>query len=422
MQQSMYGPRWSLPTLTDDQAAPQPFTMAAMDVEGIAINFLRLLGRDSETKSVTITQAFSLTTDSGSTLLHLSASLGFSKLLSDLVWRKLDLDRQDKNGNTPLHFSALHGQYACAQILVENGADTKIANFRGLTPRKVALDFQHTIIVDLLNDVPGFTTPATLARSAPHLSLKEGPAFPAPIFGARISGRVPYQSVNMSTKERGPRAESGARVYMAPELIFYNEASRRTSQSYLPEAGTRCVRLHGGSDKNVAPTPGMAQNGRNDAVWLRRAKPCRTSKPRELAPWWTDHAVVTTGRSQSRSGPLVHPASVPRLHPRSYPGPANAHKVAFRRYAHTSLSATCTPRGPACLYGTTGGSCIASRYRGAHTTTLEARPDSANSMTLSVDDSIASILDAYPQTVRILPVSFCYCPVSISFFGLHIGT
>ena len=177
MQQIIYDPGWRLPTLTDDHGALQPFTTEAMNVEGIAINFLRLLGRDSETGSVTLTQAFSLTTDSGSTLLHLSASLGFSKLLSDLVWRKLDPDRQDKNGNTPLHFSAFYGQHACAQILVENGADTKIANFRGLTPRKVALDFQHTVIVNLLDeDLPDFATPTMrdcAARSAPRLSLKE---------------------------------------------------------------------------------------------------------------------------------------------------------------------------------------------------------------------------------------------------------
>ena len=423
MQQIMYDPGWSLPTLTNNQAAPQPFTTAAMDVEGIAINFLRLLGRDSETKSVTLTQAFSLTTDSGSTLLHLSASLGFSKLLLDLVWRKLDLDRQDKNGNTPLHFSALYGQYACAQILVENGADTKIANFRGLTPRKVALDFQHTVIVDLLDeDLPDFTTPATLARSAPHLSLKEGPASPAPIFSARISGRVPYQSVNMSTKERGPRAEPGAHLYILPEYIFYKEASRRTSQSYLSEARTPCVRLHLGSNKGVVSTPGNEQNGGNDAVWLRRAKPrCRTSKPREPSPWWTDPAVVITGRSQSDSDPSVHPAFVPHCHPRSYPNPRN---VTFRPCTHISLSATCTPRGLARPYETTGGSRIASRSRGAHTSKLKERPDPTNSMTLSVDDSIVSILDACHQTVETLPlaVSVRYCPVPVSIlsFGLHI--
>ena len=432
MQQSMYGPGWSLPTLTDDQAAPQPFTMAAMDVEGIAINFLGLLGRDSETKSVTLTRAFSLTTDSGSTLLHLSASLGFSKLLLDLVSRKLDLDRQDKNGNTPLHFSALYGQRACAQILVENGADAKIANFRGLTPRKVALDFQHTVIVDLLDeDLPDFTTPATLARSAPHLSLKEGLASPAPIFSARILGRVSYQSVDMSTEEWGPRAEPGARVYMAPELIFYNEASRRTSQSYLSEARTH-VRLHWGSDKGVISMSGNEQNGGNVAVWSRRAKPrCRASKPREPSPWWTDPAVVITGRSQSDSVPFVHPAFVPRRHPRSYPNPRN---VTFRRctyihvslwpYAHISLSTTCTPRGPARPYETTGGSRITSRSRGAHTSMLKERPDPATSMTLSVDDSIVSILDACHQIVETLPlaVSVRYCPVPVSIlsFGLHI--
>jgi len=181
--QIMSGPSWLFASLTDVQDREATlrslFVSETVDVEGSAINFLKLLDQDSGSRPIIRAKALSLASDTGSTLLHLSASLDFSKLLSDLIARKADLDLQDNNGNTPLHLAALYGQRACAQILIENGANTRIADFRGLTPRKVALDFCHTAIADMLDapDILNLARPAisvldSTADCSPH-SLPE---------------------------------------------------------------------------------------------------------------------------------------------------------------------------------------------------------------------------------------------------------
>lgn len=150
---NMSNPLW-FPTLPGGQDGETSFQHAlrlrTADPENSALGLLKLLDWDSDHTGMAPTEALSLPSNSGLTLLHLSASLGFNRLVRDLVARKVALHRQDNNGNTPLHLAALYGQQACAQILAENGADGAIVDIQGCTPREVALQYNHSDIADIL--------------------------------------------------------------------------------------------------------------------------------------------------------------------------------------------------------------------------------------------------------------------------------
>jgi hypothetical protein len=131
---------------------------------------LKLLDWDSDHAGMASTEALSLPSNSGLTLLHLSASLGFSRLVRDLVARKVALHRQDNNGKTALHLAALYGQQECAQILAENGADRAIVDIQGCTPQEVALQYNHSDIADILGREFLKTTFKELVRSKKNSS------------------------------------------------------------------------------------------------------------------------------------------------------------------------------------------------------------------------------------------------------------
>ena len=107
--------------------------------QSVIIEFLHVLDIDvPSTSVVTMKDALSHPNNSGQTLLHLSAILGFHRLLKHLISRGIDMDARDVNGYTALHFAALCGRVACARILVEGGADVEIVEARGRTAREIA--------------------------------------------------------------------------------------------------------------------------------------------------------------------------------------------------------------------------------------------------------------------------------------------
>jgi hypothetical protein len=119
--------------------ARTPSASSTRDFQSVIIEFLKLLEVDVPTTSrVSIREAISHTSPSGQTLLHLSAILGFHRLLKHLISLEIDLDVRDANGYTALHFAALCGRVACARILVEGGADIEIVDARGRLAREIA--------------------------------------------------------------------------------------------------------------------------------------------------------------------------------------------------------------------------------------------------------------------------------------------
>ncbi|KAG6885909.1 hypothetical protein C0993_007927 [Termitomyces sp. T159_Od127] len=123
--------------------------------ESVLIDFLNVLDAPLDYQapnSISTPKAISHTTSSGQTLLHLSAFLGFSSLVSFLVKHGIDLDVRDRNGYTALHFAALSRSEASVRILLNAGADREIVNALGKTPIECASGIEEVFCENTTED------------------------------------------------------------------------------------------------------------------------------------------------------------------------------------------------------------------------------------------------------------------------------
>jgi uncharacterized protein len=111
------------------------------DFESLIFDFLSVLDIPGPKPSgVSMSEAVSLQTTCGQTLLHLASFLGFDHLVQWLIDHDVDLDSRDRNGWTPLHFASSAKMITCARALIQAGADVEIVNARGETPADIAPD------------------------------------------------------------------------------------------------------------------------------------------------------------------------------------------------------------------------------------------------------------------------------------------
>ncbi|GAB5563951.1 MAG: hypothetical protein Wins2KO_10140 [Winogradskyella sp.] len=70
----------------------------------------------------------------GRTFLILAAAKGNEVVLNYLIEAKSNLNFQDKNGYTALHFASQNGHYAIIETLIKNGADLNMKDVYGNPP------------------------------------------------------------------------------------------------------------------------------------------------------------------------------------------------------------------------------------------------------------------------------------------------
>ena len=54
------------------------------------------------------------------------------------IKKKLNINKKNKNGDTPLHLAIQKGDYDIIKLLLDNGANIKIKNKKGITPFDLA--------------------------------------------------------------------------------------------------------------------------------------------------------------------------------------------------------------------------------------------------------------------------------------------
>jgi ankyrin repeat protein len=111
--------------------------------------------------------------------IHDAARKGDVKKIKDLLASDPKLvNDKDKNGDTPLHQAALHGQFAAAQALIAAGADVNAKNnYPPFVPDDIGKEFStnnHQDPVILLHSQASNTTNALNTQGVTSNQLKNG--------------------------------------------------------------------------------------------------------------------------------------------------------------------------------------------------------------------------------------------------------
>lgn len=76
--------------------------------------------------------------DFQTTALHQACAMGNYQVVDELLNYKSDVNLQCANGNTPLHYAIHSKNIDCLQLLLLDGADTKLINLMGQSPLDLA--------------------------------------------------------------------------------------------------------------------------------------------------------------------------------------------------------------------------------------------------------------------------------------------
>ena len=78
--------------------------------------------------------------EDGETILHWAAGNAHNDVLTRLIVMGADVNHQNRAGQTPLFRAAKRGHTAIVRIMMESGADPGIPDNNGVTPSHVASD------------------------------------------------------------------------------------------------------------------------------------------------------------------------------------------------------------------------------------------------------------------------------------------
>lgn len=167
---------------------------SVVDVRCIILDVVRLLrGAESDSSdsdspdsdpldsdAAAVAERLAIPSESGRTLWHLCAALGFRDLLSELMDIKVELDRCDTSGRTALHYAALYGHLECAKLLIGGGADVRVRDKWDCLARELAIESRYHDIGEMLERVTKLPImsgpiPGTSASPSAQISSSERP-------------------------------------------------------------------------------------------------------------------------------------------------------------------------------------------------------------------------------------------------------
>ena len=106
----------------------------SMDIEAAVLKCLDLIDLDDSPFQAHL----NLRRPNGQSMLHISASLGFHRLVAGLLARGANPDLRDRNGMSPMHMAALHGHSNIVRRLRLAGGDPTLRSLLGFTPADMA--------------------------------------------------------------------------------------------------------------------------------------------------------------------------------------------------------------------------------------------------------------------------------------------
>lgn len=151
-------------------------------------------------------EAINCRSQDGRTILHVSASLGHKRIVTELISRHIDINTQMENGITPLMLCAAQGQNEIVSLLLQHDPDITIkTNADGYTALHLAVMHQQLNGAKLLleydkkkNPPPPVTeTPKNNEKVSKFTSIhkRQNKSLNSLIFFFFISIRVNYQNL-----------------------------------------------------------------------------------------------------------------------------------------------------------------------------------------------------------------------------------
>ncbi len=70
-----------------------------------------------------------------------------------LLKNDADVNSEDEEGRTPLHYAAMYGSLGAVKLLIQNGADINACDGDGKTPLDEAFEQRYWDIVDYISEI-----------------------------------------------------------------------------------------------------------------------------------------------------------------------------------------------------------------------------------------------------------------------------
>ncbi|MCJ1420730.1 hypothetical protein MMC32_007089 [Xylographa parallela] len=145
----------------------------AADTESAVLKCLDLIDLDDSPFQAHL----NLRRPNGQSMLHLSASLGYHRLVAGLLARGANPDLRDRNGMSPVHMAALHGHSPIVRRLRLAGGDPTLRSLRGYTPADMAtspavLDAIHAMQYHARSQSAGASTVSMRSQASSTTSLR----------------------------------------------------------------------------------------------------------------------------------------------------------------------------------------------------------------------------------------------------------
>ena len=225
MQSSSFGPGgWSGNTPSSGHQHRQ-----AVSMESALLGCLEAVDLDDSE----FQPRLNMRTQSGQSMLHLCASLGFHRLSAGLLARGANADLRDRNGMSPMHMAALRGYPQIIRKLRLAGADPHLRSLLGYTPIDMASSQEVTDVLRTLEltrpKSAGATPVSYFSRASSFGSFRSsGPPSDIDSEGAAtdLSDKLAHAAEN----------SFGAYSSDNTNAVYLRARSRRNSTSLKPNA------------------------------------------------------------------------------------------------------------------------------------------------------------------------------------------
>jgi hypothetical protein len=180
------------------------------------------------------------TTDAfGGNLLHVAAAHGRHDIARELIRRDINLNCQNREGQTPLHFAAEYRDYEMARLILEHGGDVTIKDGFGNTPLWSAVfdsSGDHRIVGLLLDYGADPDDLNRAGRSPLHMAREFKDDKLIRLLTEPREGRsAPARASN--SEPRAPTGVSRRSSEGSAQQFRYPEEAKQLWKKYVPPSG-----------------------------------------------------------------------------------------------------------------------------------------------------------------------------------------